>query len=222
MFSGIQKNIKRLTLATFSFIGTVALLASVSSPVRADGPNPKVKMTVETGSSKGKKTAVIEIELFAKDAPKTVDHILALVKDKFYDGILFHRYAAGFVVQAGDPKTKKVDMKTAKIETTQLGVMISGMGEGGSGTTVPLEAKAKHDRGTLGLARSQAEDSGDSQFFFNLKPNNFLDSGYCSFGKVTKGLAVMDSLRTGDKIKSIRLEEPTKTKPTKKAKMGSK
>ena len=62
------------------------------------------------------------------------------------------------------------------------------------------------------LARSQDPNSGDSQFFFNLKDNHFLDGNYCVFGKVTKGLDVMDKIRQGDKIKSFRVEAKTKPK----------
>ncbi len=187
----------------------VASVVSLPSSVFARVAPPKLAMVVEM---KNKKTATIEIELYQKDAPKTVEHILDLVNKKFYDGILFHRYQAGFVVQAGDPKSRNMDMKNAVIENTRNGVVISGLGEGGSGTTVPLEAKAKHDRGTLGMARSSAPDSGDSQFFFNLKDNTPLDSGYCSFGKITKGLDVMDKLRAGDRIKTVRVITPKKKK----------
>ena len=70
----------------------------------------------------------------------------------------------------------------------------------------------------MGLARSEDPGSGDSQFFFNLKDNHNLDSGYCSFGKIVKGLDVMDKLRQGDKIVSIKSVGASKTKPGKKKK----
>lgn len=187
----------------------VASIVLVPSCVAAVVAPPKLAMVVEM---KNKKTATIEIELYEKDAPKTVEHILDLVNKKFYDGILFHRYVKGFVVQAGDPKSRNMDAKTAKVEPDAQGATIPGLGDGGSGTTVPLEAKAIHERGTVGLARSSAPDSGDSQFFFNLKTNHPLDAGYCSFGKITKGLDVMDKLRAGDKIKTVRLIVPKKKK----------
>jgi cyclophilin family peptidyl-prolyl cis-trans isomerase len=155
------------------------------------------------------KRGTITIELLPNDAPKTVAHFLDLVKKKFYDGILFHRYVKDFVVQGGDPKSKKVDgAKIADIPAEQVATEY-GLGDGGSGTTVPLEAKASHDRGTVGLARSSDPNSGDSQFFFNLQPNLRLDGGYCVFGRVVdkKSLAVMDKIRQGDKITSIRLVE---------------
>ena len=204
----------RAVVSALCLASGVGVLISASEGANADGAKPKVKMTVEisvktlnkkTGAEvTTKKPGVIEIELYASDAPKTVAHFLDLTKKKFYDGMLFHRFVQGFVVQTGDPKSKTTDIKTAVIQSNGGEVVIQGLGEGGSGTNVPLEAKAAHDRGTIGLARSSAPDSGDSQFFFNLKGNNSLDAGYCSFGKVTKGLDVMDKLRTGDKIVSLR------------------
>lgn len=158
--------------------------------------NPHVVMEVE---GKGK----IEIELLPGLAPKTVAHFLELIDQKFYDGILFHRVEAGFVAQTGDPASKKVDpAKLRGLTSAQIGDQFQ-LGAGGSGKTVPLEvtAKTSHDRGTVGLARSQDPDSGDSQFFFNLAANHPLDSGYCEFGKVVKGLDVMDALKNGDRIK---------------------
>jgi cyclophilin family peptidyl-prolyl cis-trans isomerase len=79
------------------------------------------------------------------------------------------------------------------------------LGNGGSGKTVPLEPKLAHERGTVALARSADIDSGDSQFFFNLKANHLLDSQYCVFGRVTKGLDVMDKIELGDRITSLRV-----------------
>ena len=176
---------------------------------KSDAANPRVEMVIEMPE---KKTGTILIELLPKDAPKTVAHFLSLVGKKFYDGILFHRYVEGFVTQGGDPKSKGVDgAKLRNLTGEEVGQQYQ-LGMGGSGATVPLEVSAAHDRGTVGLARSQAPDSGDSQFFFNLKPNHFLDKDYCVFGKVLKGLDIMDNLRQGDKIVSVRVvkAEPKK------------
>lgn len=171
--------------------------------------NPRLEMTVE---SPDKKTSKIVIELLPKVAPKTVAHFLALTNKKFYDGILFHRYEAGFVIQGGDPKSKGVDgSKLRNITSGEAGQQYQ-LGMGGSGETVPLEGGAKHERGTLGLARSQDPNSGDSQFFFNLKANDFLNDNYCVFGKVVTGLDAMDALRQGDKIVSLRVLKPAAKK----------
>lgn len=199
----------RRSAAQLGVIGLAATAVCLSLPVFAQKAakegNPTVTMVVA-------KRGTLTIELLPKSAPKTVAHFLDLVNKKFYDGILFHRYEPGFVVQAGDPKSKEVDgAKIADIPSEQASQQFN-LGMGGSGKTVPLEAGLPHTRGTLGLARSQAPDSGDSQFFFNLKDNHSLDEGYCVFGKVTKGLDVMDKIRQGDKITSIRVEAKAKPK----------
>jgi cyclophilin family peptidyl-prolyl cis-trans isomerase len=150
------------------------------------------------------------IELLPEDAPKTVAHFLDLVDRKFYDGILFHRYVRFFVAQAGDPKSKEVQGKEIANLPWEEAAEKFKLGEGGSGKTVPLEARRKHEWGTLGMARDNNPDSGDSQFFFNLTDNTRLDQrmpGYCVFGRVVRGLDVMDSIRQGDKIVSIRRTE---------------
>jgi len=184
------------------FAGCALALGSLGAlPVaaRAAAPNPRVAMTIE-------KRGTFVIELFPKAAPKTVAHFLSLVKSHFYDGILFHRYVQGFVVQGGDPKSKTVKPEDiANISAEEVGDKY-GLGAGGSTLgTVPLEATLPHDRGTIGLARSQAPDSGDSQFFINLAPNHRLDYQYCVFGKVVQGMDKIDQIRQGDRIKSIRL-----------------
>lgn len=194
------------------FLGAITLLASLcfssmaqaeqkSKPKKPTG-NPKVEMLIDVRANK--KTVKLVIELFSKEAPQTVKHFQELANKKFYDGILFHRYVAGFVIQGGDPASKKVDGGAiADISSEEVGAKYN-LGVGGSGKTVPLEAKLSHLRGTLGLARSQDPDSGDSQFFFNLTDNLRLDSGYCVFGKIVKGMEYLDTLRQGDKIRSVR------------------
>lgn len=186
-------------LRIIMMLGLVAggLMAMVGEPADA-AANPRVSMEIE-------KRGTIIVELLPKAAPKTVAHFLDLVHQKFYDGILFHRVIPGFVAQAGDPKSKKVDGTKIANLSDQDAAMQFHLGDGGSGKTVPLEATAPHDRGTLGLARSSDPNTGDSQFFFNLVPNHRLDNGYCVFGKVVKGQDVMDKIHQGDRIKSIRV-----------------
>ncbi len=137
----------------------------------------------------------IVMELYPKAAPKTVAHFLDLCRKHFYDGIKFHRLEAGFVVQGGDPESKNaaVDEFDAK-----------GIGTHGSGTTtVPLEAHLLHKKYSIGQARSQALDSGDSQFYFNLNDNTALDGKYCVFGMVVEGQDVVDKIEKGDVITSL-------------------
>ncbi len=134
------------------------------------------------------------LELYPKAAPKTVAHFVDLCKQHFYDGIKFHRVEPGFVVQGGDPKSK--DLSPDQFET-------NGVGSHGSGTTVPLEAKLPHIAGSVGLARAQDPNSGDSQFYINLKDNGDLDGKYCVFGRVIEGADIAPKIQIGDRITSL-------------------
>ena len=123
--------------------------------------------------------------LLYEDTPLTTANFISLVESKFYNGLSFHRYEAGFVIQGGDP---------------------NGDGTGGSEKMIPLEVVGRsHTRGTLGMARSSEPDSASSQFFVNLANNTFLDEGYAVFGEVTEGMNVVDTLRAGDTILSIQV-----------------
>jgi peptidyl-prolyl cis-trans isomerase B (cyclophilin B) len=134
------------------------------------------------------------LELYPKAAPKTVAHFVDLCKKHFYDGIKFHRVEPGFVVQGGDPKSKDLDPGQFSA---------NGIGSNGSGTTVPLEAKLPHIPGSVGLARANDPNSGDSQFYINLKDNADLDGNYCVFGRVIQGADVAPKIQIGDRITSL-------------------
>jgi len=111
-------------------------------------------------------------------APKTVARIKELTRRGFYDGIVFHRVIDGFMAQTGDPR---------------------GDGTGGSGKNLKAEFTQTHFvRGTLGMARSQSEDSADSQFFICFAPSSFLDGKYTVFGEVASGMENIDALKKGD------------------------
>ncbi len=129
----------------------------------------------------------ITIEFFPEDAPKTVENFVTLANKGFYDGLTFHRVEPGFVVQGGDPK---------------------GNGTGGPGYNIKAEFnKQKHDRGAVAMARSQSPDSAGSQFYITLGPAHFLDGKYTVFGKVTSGMDVVDKIKIGDKMKSVKIVE---------------
>jgi peptidyl-prolyl cis-trans isomerase B (cyclophilin B) len=138
----------------------------------------KSKVVVET--NKGK----IELELFTEKAPITTANFTKLVESNFYNGLTFHRYVPGFVIQGGDPK---------------------GNGTGGSSEKIKLEIHPdlKHGVGALAMARSQHPDSASSQFYITLAPQAMLDGQYAVFGKVTSGMDVVQSLREGDKMNKI-------------------
>src|SRR2546427_11215451 len=98
-------------------------------------------------------------------APRHVARVKQLVRDKFYDGVVFHRVIDGFMAQTGDP---------------------TGTGTGGSGKKLNAEfSREPHVRGTVSMARAQSPDSGDSQFFICFDDARFLDGKYTVWGKVT-------------------------------------
>lgn len=148
----------------------------------APASNPVIEMTV---AHRGKVT----MELFPKEAPKTVAHILKLVHKKFYDGIKVHRVEPGFVVQLGDPAQRSEPFGDAKLQDENI----------------PFETnKLTHEEGTLGIAlTSPKSDTGTSQFFINLAPNHHLNGNYCVFGKVIKGMDIAKKIQRGDKIVKI-------------------
>ncbi|MCC6446634.1 MAG: peptidylprolyl isomerase [Armatimonadetes bacterium] len=125
----------------------------------------------------------IIIELYPKASPGTVVNFIKLINKKFYDGVTFHRVEPGFVAQGGDP---------------------NGNGTGGPGWTIKDEYNdLKHARGSVAMAKTSAPDSAGSQFYICLAPAPFLDGKYTVFGKVVKGMDVVDKIRVGDRMKRV-------------------
>lgn len=152
--------------------------------------NPIVTFEMEDGK-------VFKAELYPEVAPNTVNNFLSLVKKGFYDGVIFHRVIAGFMIQGGDPK---------------------GIGVGGPGYCIKGEFSAngvkndlKHQRGVLSMARTQVPDSAGSQFFVMHADADYLDGQYAAFGKVIEGMDVVDE------IASVRTD--FRDKPLKEQKM---
>lgn len=123
----------------------------------------------------------IEVELDADIAPITVTNFVNLAKDKFYDGLTFHRIMSGFMIQGGDPK---------------------GDGSGGSDNPIKGEFskngvgnKLSHKRGVISMARTANDmDSASSQFFIVHQDSDFLDGEYAGFGMVTAGMEIVDKI----------------------------
>ncbi|GKT14616.1 peptidyl-prolyl cis-trans isomerase [Acidovorax sp. SUPP2522] len=164
-------------------LASMALAAIVSvAPAQAqDAAAPKVKLATSLGD--------IVVQLDPAKAPKTVDNFLSYVKDKHYDGTIFHRVINGFMIQGGG-FTPDMQQKPTK-------------------APIPLEANngLKNDNYTIAMARTGNPDSATSQFFINVKDNAMLNAtgegnGYAVFGKVVSGTDVVDKIKavsTGNK-----------------------
>ena len=120
----------------------------------------------------------VVIEMLPQAAPMHVDRIKTLVRQGFYDGIVFHRVIDGFMAQTGDP---------------------TGTGMGGSGQKIPAEFNAvPHVRGTVSMARANDPNSADSQFFICFADARFLDGQYTAWGRVVSGMEFVDKIKKGD------------------------
>jgi len=145
-------------------------------------------------TEKGKKyTAIIhtnkgdiELDLLADKAPYTVSNFINLSRNHYYDGLKFHRVIAGFMAQGGDP---------------------TGTGAGGPGYKFQDEfSDAKNERGSLSMANAGPATNG-SQFFICFQPQPHLNGRHTVFGKVTKGLDVLDQIKQNDVMNSIEVFE---------------
>jgi peptidyl-prolyl cis-trans isomerase A (cyclophilin A) len=151
------------------------LTLAVAMAAPAGAANPQVMLETSKGN--------IVIELDAAKAPITVGNFLGYVKSGFYDGTIFHRVIPSFMIQGGG--------FTGKMEQKPTGEAI--VNESANGLV--------NKRGTIAMARTPDPNSATAQFFINLKDNSFLDKaqaqdgyGYCVFGKVVKGMNVVDAI----------------------------
>ena len=149
--------------------------------------NPGVTFTMENGD-------VMKAELYPDVAPNTVNNFVSLVKKGFYDGLIFHRIIAGFMIQGGDPE---------------------GTGMGGPGYSIKgefnyngFDNSLKHSRGVLSMARAQHPDSAGSQFFIMHANAPHLDGQYAAFGKLIEGEDVLDKIASVDTDYSDRPRKP--------------
>ena len=122
----------------------------------------------------------IKIELYPEIAPITCANFEKLVKEGFYDGLIFHRVISGFMIQGGDPEGTGMGgaKENIKGEFAQNGV----------------ENNLSHTRGVISMARSNEPDSASSQFFIVQADSTYLDGQYAAFGKVTKGMDIVDKI----------------------------
>lgn len=135
--------------------------------------NPIVTIEMQNGDT-------IKIELYPEIAKNTVNNFISLVNEGFYDGLLFHRCIAGFMIQGGDPE---------------------GTGMGGPGYSIKgefsgngIDNSIKHEKGVISMARSSHPDSAGSQFFIMVENAPHLDGQYAAFGKVIEGIEAVDKI----------------------------
>jgi peptidyl-prolyl cis-trans isomerase B (cyclophilin B) len=138
-------------------------------------------------------------ELFSAEAPGTVENFKKLVRDGFYDGIVFHRVIPEFVVQGGDPLTKEHGLDHPRI------------GTGGPGYTIACETSGnphRHAEGALSMAHA-GKDTGGSQFFIVLSERNtqHLNGVHTVFGQVVDGIEVVRQLERGDRMDKLELDD---------------
>jgi peptidyl-prolyl cis-trans isomerase B (cyclophilin B) len=170
-----------------SLLALVAVVLLAGSTSAQDARTAKAVITMEKGGQ-------VVLEFFPKDAPRHVENFLALARKGFYDGQRVHRVEPGFVVQFGDPQSKTLPLNDPR------------MGTGDAGYKIKAEFNSrKFERGVLGMARAQDPDSGSSQVYIMLGPAPFLNGKYTAFGQVTKGMDVVDKIRVGDRITSVKV-----------------
>lgn len=139
----------------------------------------------------------MKVSFYEKEVPNTVANFVKLSKSGFYDGLRFHRVIPDFVIQGGCPFSR--NPRDPRV------------GTGGPGWTIKCETKAEkqyHDRGVLSMAHA-GKDTGGSQFFIchNRTNTQHLDGVHTCFGRVVEGLEVIDLVRSGDLIESIKIFE---------------
>ena len=149
-----------------------------------ENKNPIVTIEMENGDK-------MVAELYPHIAPNTVNNFISLVKDGYYDGIIFHRVIRGFMIQGGCPQ---------------------GTGMGGPGYSIKGEFNSngfannlRHERGVISMARTMMPNSAGSQFFIMHKNSPHLDGQYAGFGRVIEGLDIVDKIAS---VRVNRMDKP--------------
>ena len=136
------------------------------------------------------KSGEVHIELLSKVAPLHSERMRVIARSGAYDNVCFHRVIDGFMAQTGDVSNGNMEK--------DFNIRLAGTG-GSEHPNLPAEfSKLPHARGTIGAARSQSPDSANSQFFINFKDNDFLNGQYTVYGRVTKGMDLVDNIAKGE------------------------
>lgn len=189
----MKNNLRKviIALSAMSLMLMVGCSKGSSSKEATNEPlDPPKELPIAT--IKIKDYGTIEAELYPHLAPNTVNNFIELSNSKFYDGLIIHRVVKDFVLQGGDPE---------------------GTGMGGPGYSISGEFEEngfrndiKHETGVLSMARSQHPDSAGSQFFIVTKDAFNLDKNYAGFGKVIKGMDIVEEInnvKVGDRDKPV-------------------
>lgn len=172
----------RLKRLLTTLISSLFVAHSAAADTASSDPENTLYMDLKGGR--------VVIQLRPEVAPNTVKRIKELVRQKFYDGIVFHRVIEGFMAQTGDP---------------------TGTGTGGSGKNLKAEFNSSpHVRGAVSMARAGDPDSADSQFFIVLADSRFLDNQYTVFGNVISGMEYVDQIKKGDPSNNGSVSNPDK------------
>ena len=173
---------RRFLFSFLVLLSVAGMTAGTPEPAAAADPENTLYMDLEYGR--------VVIDMRPDLAPKTVARIKELVRQKFYDGLTFHRVIGGFMAQGGDP---------------------DGNGTGGSGVNLPAEFSAEeHVRGTVSMARSRHPDSADSQFFIVFARSQWLDGQYTIWGQVSDGMEFVGKLKRGSQADNGAVDDPDK------------
>ena len=171
---------------------TTLLVVSAATPV-AQKTSPGAGPVIVLETAKG----IVELETYPEEAPKTVAQIVGLVKKGFYNGLRFHRVEPKFVVQIGDPQTRNM-------------LLQEWWGRQSSGTPIgvsEVSKKRRHLRGAVGVGHGGDPKTADSQFYILLGTRPSLDAKYTVFGRVIKGMEVVDRIQRADVLKKATVKE---------------
>lgn len=149
--------------------------------------NPVITIEMENGDT-------MKAELYPEIAPNTVNNFIHLIKNQFYDGLIFHRVIRGFMLQGGCPEGS--------------GMGGPGFGIKGEFSQNGFDNQLLHTKGVLSMARSMEPDSAGSQFFIMHKDAPHLDGAYAAFGKITEGMDIVDKIAETNTDYSDRPETP--------------
>jgi cyclophilin family peptidyl-prolyl cis-trans isomerase len=202
--------VKKVALA-LTLLCAVPLLAATAAQKKK--PSKKEKAVATSPRDYANTLATLQTDMgditlkfYYDKAPHHVQNFVDLAASGFYDGTMFHRVIPGFMIQGGDPNTKKPEDPTHPYGTG---------GNVVAGKEVRLSAEfndLKHKRGILSMARSQDPNSASSQFFIVVKDSTFLDNQYSAFGEVVSGLDVADKIAATPRGANDRPNQPIRIK----------